>query len=257
MPDFLDLRALRDIGLTHDIVQAALHAPRPAGARLARVVALHRDHLVAHDGVRAHELVAWPTLRLALEMDGERLVVGDWLWCAPGEAAPDDEPERNARLAVARDGRSPGAGQRGWALARLPPRNLLTRRDPAGGRQALVANVDTALVVMGLDGDFNLRRLDRFLVLVRSARARPVVVLSKADICGDPAAAVARVLAHLGAPARAAVGASASASAPPRDGAGPANTGADAHAPAVVALDARTPGAARILAPGSRAARRS
>jgi len=61
-----------------------------------------------------------------------------------------------------------------------------------------VANIDTALVVMGLDHDFNLRRLDRFLVLTHSAGARVVIVLTKADRCSDPAAAIARVQAHLG-----------------------------------------------------------
>jgi len=51
---------------------------------------------------------------------------------------------------------------------------------------------------MGLDHDFNLRRLDRFLVLAHSADARVVIVLSKADGCVDPAAAVARVRTHRG-----------------------------------------------------------
>ena len=176
MQDSLDLRALRDIGLSHDTVQAALARPRPDGTRLARVVEIQRDHLVVHDGVAAHAVVAWPALRVALEQARDPLVVGDWLWW---RAAASD-------------------ADRGWAVARLPARNRLARRDPAGGRQGLVANIDTALIVMGLDHDFNLRRLDRFLVLAHSADARVVVVLSKADVCDDPAAAVARVRAHLG-----------------------------------------------------------
>ena len=51
---------------------------------------------------------------------------------------------------------------------------------------------------MGLDHDFNLRRLDRFLVLAHSADARVVVVLTKADDCADVAGALARVRTHLG-----------------------------------------------------------
>jgi ribosome biogenesis GTPase len=176
MQDSLDLRALRDIGLSHATVQAALARPRPDGTRLARVVEIQRDHLVVHDGIAAHAVVPWPALRVALEREREPLVVGDWLWW---RAAASD-------------------GDRGWAVARLPARNRVSRRDPAGGRQPLVANVDTALVVMGLDHDFNLRRLDRFLVLAHSADARVVVVLTKADTCTDPAAAMARVRTHLG-----------------------------------------------------------
>jgi ribosome biogenesis GTPase / thiamine phosphate phosphatase len=176
MQDSLDLRALRDIGLSHATVQAALAHARPEGTRLARVVEIQRDHLVVHDGIDAHAVVPWPTLRVALELERDQLVVGDWVWW---RAAASD-------------------ADRGWAVARLPARNRITRRDPAGGRQGLVANIDTALLVMGLDHDFNLRRLDRFLVLAHSAEARVVIVLTKADACPDPAAAVERVRAHVG-----------------------------------------------------------
>jgi len=176
MQDSLDLRALRDIGLSHATVQAALAQPRPDGSRLARVVEVRRDHLVVHDGTDAHAVAPSPTLRAALAQARDTLVVGDWVWW---RAAASDHG-------------------RGWALARLPARNRLTRRDPAGGRQGLVANIDVALIVMGLDGDFNLRRLDRFLVLAHSADARVMVVLTKADACTDPAGAIARVRTHLG-----------------------------------------------------------
>ena len=214
MQDFLDLRALRDIGLTHDTLQAALAGARPDATRLARVVEIQREHLVVHDGVDAHVVVAWPTLRVALEMAGDALVVGDWLWWRAAAADSD----------------------RGWAVERLPARNRLTRRDPAGGRQGLVANVDVALLVMGLDGDFNLRRLDRFLVLAHSAQARPVVVLTKADGCADAPAAVACVQAHLGA-ARA------------RDAqAGGGGRDVD-DAIAVVAVDGRSPAAVDAVSP--------
>jgi len=175
MQDSIDLRALRDIGLTHETVQAALACRHPDDARLARVVEIQREHLVVHDGHRLHDAVPWPTLRVTLESEDDVLVVGDWVWW---QAAAAGET-------------------RGWALARVAPRNRLTRRDPAGGRQSLVANIDTALLVMGLDHDFNLRRLDRFLVLAHSAALQSVVVLTKADTCADPAAAVARVQGHV------------------------------------------------------------
>jgi ribosome biogenesis GTPase len=176
MHDSFDLRALRDIGLSHDTVQAALARPRPDGTRLARVIEIQRDHLVVHDGTDAHAVQPTPALRAALDHEHDILVVGDWVWWRA--AASDDD--------------------RGWVVARLPARNRVSRRDPAGGRQGLVANIDTALIVMGLDHDFNLRRLDRFLVLAHSADARVVVVLTKADACDDPATAVARVRTHLG-----------------------------------------------------------
>ncbi len=74
----------------------------------------------------------------------------------------------------------------------LPRRTKFSRR-AAGTRedeQALAANVDTALLVTGLDGDFNPRRIERYLTLAIEAGAEPVVVLSKADLCADLAGAV-------------------------------------------------------------------
>ena len=200
MQDSLDLRALRDIGLSHATVQAALAQPRPDGTRLARVIESPRDPLVVHDGTDPHAAVPWPVLRVALERERDQLVVGDWVWW---RAAASD-------------------ADRGWVVARLPARNRITRRDPAGGRQGLVGNIDAALIVMGLDHDFNLRRLDRFLVLAHSADVRVVIVLTKADGCAEPDAAVARVRTHLG---------------DARDDV------------AVVAVDGRSPAAAAALAP--------
>jgi ribosome biogenesis GTPase len=72
----------------------------------------------------------------------------------------------------------------------LPRRTKFSRR-AAGNReqeQVIAANVDTALIVCGLDGDFNPRRIERYLTLVQESGATPVIVLSKADLCGDTAA---------------------------------------------------------------------
>lgn len=69
----------------------------------------------------------------------------------------------------------------------LPRRTKFSRR-AAGTRedeQVMAANVDTALIVCGLDGDFNIRRIERYLTLVHESGAAPVIVLSKADLCED------------------------------------------------------------------------
>jgi ribosome biogenesis GTPase len=51
--------------------------------------------------------------------------------------------------------------------------------------QVLAANVDTVFLVMGLDGDFSLRRIERALVLAWESGAVPVVLLNKSDVCDD------------------------------------------------------------------------
>jgi ribosome biogenesis GTPase len=67
----------------------------------------------------------------------------------------------------------------------LPRRTLFARAAENGERQPMAANIDVALLVTGLDGDFNLKRLDRYLVLAKEAGARPVAVLNKRDVCSD------------------------------------------------------------------------
>jgi ribosome biogenesis GTPase len=68
------------------------------------------------------------------------------------------------------------------------PRTSRFSRKAAGTRteeQVVAANVDTAFLVAGLDGDFNPRRVERALVLAWESGAFPVVVLTKADLCSD------------------------------------------------------------------------
>ena len=88
-----------------------------------------------------------------------------------------------------------GDGERAMIHAVLPRRSHFARK-VAGRRvqeQVLAANVDTALLVMALDGDFNLRRLERYLAQGWDCGARPVIVLNKADVCEDVDARVADV----------------------------------------------------------------
>jgi ribosome biogenesis GTPase len=75
----------------------------------------------------------------------------------------------------------------------LPRRTQLTRK-VVGRRnegQVVAANIDTVFVMQGLDDNFNLRRLERCLVMVHEGGAEPVVLLNKADLHED-AAGVAR-----------------------------------------------------------------
>jgi len=77
----------------------------------------------------------------------------------------------------------------------LPRQTRFSRRAAGRGiaEQVIAANVDLAAVVCGLDGDFNLRRLERYLVLVRESGAEAVVVLNKTDLCNSAAERVDEV----------------------------------------------------------------
>ncbi|MBI5717469.1 MAG: ribosome small subunit-dependent GTPase A [Burkholderiales bacterium] len=193
---------LRAIGLAPTMAQRALlrlqaaQTPATAGGgaasdpALLRVAEVQREGLGLHDGRRELAGRLLPALRNELAANADAIAVGDWVLAT-----------RNA------------FGE-WWVGERLPPLNQLARRLHDGRdkveRVVIVSNVDTAMLVMGLDHDYNLRRLERYVALVRMAGVAPLVVLTKADLCADtdarraaaqallPAGAVALALNALG-----------------------------------------------------------
>lgn len=74
------------------------------------------------------------------------------------------------------------------------PRTSAFLRKVAGSHteeQVVAANVEVVFLVSGLDDDFNLRRIERYLALAWESGARPAIVLNKADVCPDVEARVA------------------------------------------------------------------
>ena len=175
-----DFEALSALGLKPAIAGSAagleVEAPAGGGAwQLSRVAEVHRETIVVHDGRDERSARALPWLARALQDEGTALSVGDWVLSA-----------------IDRNGDA-------WIGHRVPPLSHIARRDGDGRLHPVVSNVDVALLVMGLDDDFNPRRLERFLALVHDDAIVPVVVLTKRDIAEhDPALLDAR-LAQLGA----------------------------------------------------------
>src|SRR6266481_3530817 len=86
----------------------------------------------------------------------------------------------------------------GTRISAVLPRQSVFSRKEAGAvtrEQVLAANIDVLFVVTGLDGDFNLRRTERYLLLAWESGAKPVVVLNKADLCANATQAAADVQA--------------------------------------------------------------
>ncbi|MEO0458646.1 MAG: GTPase RsgA, partial [Cyanobacteria bacterium P01_A01_bin.114] len=69
----------------------------------------------------------------------------------------------------------------------LPRKSQFLRKAPGSrtAAQVIAANLDTLFLVCGLDGDFNLRRIERYLVMAWESGASPIVLLNKADLCDD------------------------------------------------------------------------
>nr|WP_245456720.1 ribosome small subunit-dependent GTPase A [Rhizobium hidalgonense] len=82
-----------------------------------------------------------------------------------------------------------------WVLAdpltdtvvrRLDRKSVFQRRPEGGrGQQLVAANVDTLLIVTSCNADFNLARLERYLIMANQAGSNPVIVLTKADAAED------------------------------------------------------------------------
>ncbi|NIP13966.1 MAG: ribosome small subunit-dependent GTPase A [Pseudomonadales bacterium] len=123
----------------------------------ARVFEVQRTHITL---MAAEGELSLPLGGRWFQLDPEeRPTVGDWVLVSP---------ERDA-------------------VVRLLDRNsLLKRLSPGrtGAVQLIAANVDTLFLVSSCNQDFNPRRLERYLALAYEAGIEPVVVLTKADLCG-------------------------------------------------------------------------
>jgi ribosome biogenesis GTPase len=153
---------LADLGWT-DELEAAFTTYAERGFLPARVVAEHRGGYYVRSELGDRLAHARGRLRDD-ELWGGMPAVGDWVVVcdAPGE-----------RFAIE---------------ALLPRRTKVSRKTPwlKAEEHILVANVDTVLLVSGLDADFNPRRLERYLIAAWDSGADPVIVLTKLDVLDDP-----------------------------------------------------------------------
>ena len=88
------------------------------------------------------------------------------------------------------------AGDRTGSIEVILPRRSKFSRKVAGElteEQVVAANIDTVFLVMGLDRDYNPRRLERYLLTSYESGASPVVLLSKADLVEDVSARIAEI----------------------------------------------------------------
>ena len=132
----------------------------------ARVAAQHRGEYVVRSAAGVMRARAAGRMFYAHEVGEPIPAVGDWV------------------------------GVRDTTITSILPRRSAFMRKRAGlasEEQVLAANVDTAFLLAGLDDDFSLRRLERYITTAWESGAEPVVVLTKADLCGDVGDALLQV----------------------------------------------------------------
>ncbi|MCD7798784.1 MAG: ribosome small subunit-dependent GTPase A [Akkermansiaceae bacterium] len=141
----------------------ALGQPGWYPARIIRETKINYTLLAPDTG--EHAAVLCGRLWHEAETDAALPTVGDWVAADPGEGDG---------LPVVR--------------ALLPRRTCFSRKAPgkSTSEQVIGANVDLVVIVTDAAADYNPRRVERYLTLVRRSRARPVILVNKADEC-EPA----------------------------------------------------------------------
>jgi len=107
--------------------------------------------------------------------EAEKPVIGDWVMAQ----ILDEQPPKAIITSM------------------LPRKSMFSRKE-AGSRmkeQPVAANIDTVLIVMGLDHNFRAARIERYLTLAWESGADPVVVLTKCDLCEDVELKISEVMA--------------------------------------------------------------
>ncbi len=156
--------AIRALGW--DAAWAEAFAPFAArGLRPARVVAVHRETSIVRDGDGDRPAAVSGSFRFDALAASDFPTVGDWVALDGGGVIAAVLPRRSMFKRMAADGSRRSAG--------------------LDDEQVMASNVDVALLVAGLDNDFNLRRIERYLAVAWSSEITPVVVLNKSDLADD------------------------------------------------------------------------
>ena len=129
----------------------------------ARVTGVRKRYFFINDG--KEEILATPAGKLKQESSRTYPVVGDWV--------------------MVRQTAIEGILSRKNALTRGAA-GMRSRKSGEYREQTIAANLDSVFIVTGLDRDFNLRRIERYLTLVYSCGLTPVIILTKADLHQDP-----------------------------------------------------------------------
>lgn len=153
--------------------------PRPdqAPCQPARVILEHRGFytVITANGERLAELSG--RLRHDAQSRLDLPAVGDWV-------VVTDNPQTSTLL----------------VLETLPRTSTLLRKQAGETTepQLVAANIDAAIMLMGLDDNFNIRRMERYLTAIRGANIQPIILLSKADLCDDVPKRIAEATAAAG-----------------------------------------------------------
>lgn len=156
---------LREIGLD-DWLREQADDVCPPGQSIARVTAVDRGRYLVRN--EHSEVPTETTGKLLYDADStlDLPCVGDWVCVLYHDS------DRRA------------------VIHGVVPRKSSLRRKAAGNKveyQVIAANIDTAFIVQSCHFDFNVRRLERYLVMVNEGRIEPLILLTKTDMVSNEA----------------------------------------------------------------------
>ena len=128
---------------------------------IARVITVNKDSYIIRNG--KNDVFAEITGKLMFNADTplDHPAVGDWVYAQFFD---------NDSFAV---------------IHEIVPRKSLLKRKTSGKKiefQLIAANIDTAMIIQSLDSNYNIRRLERYLVMINESNIHPLVLLSKSDL---------------------------------------------------------------------------
>jgi ribosome biogenesis GTPase len=151
---------LENIGFGHWF-RNSLDADKAAAHDIARVVSVHKDRYIVTVGLGEVFAELSGNLFYAANTATDLPTTGDWVYA--------DFYDDDAHAII----------------HGLIPRKTLLKRKTAGKLvdfQLIAANIDVAFIIQSVDYNFNLRRLERYLVMVNESEITPVILLSKCDL---------------------------------------------------------------------------
>jgi ribosome biogenesis GTPase len=145
----------------HDWFQDKIDAAKPDVYQIARVISVNKNSYIINNG--KNDIFAEITGKLMFNADTplDHPAVGDWVYA---------QCFADKSFAV---------------IHEIFPRKSLLKRKTPGKKielQLIAANIDTAMIVQSLDSNYNIRRLERYLVMVNESNIHPVALLSKSDL---------------------------------------------------------------------------
>ena len=154
------MNKLKSIGY-NDWVHDQVNEEKIAVHDIARVISVHKDSYVVTKGQGEAFAECSGNLLYSVNSASELPTTGDWVYA--------DFYDNDSHA----------------ILHGVVARKTILKRKKAGKRvdfQLIAANIDAAFIVQSVDYNLNLRRLERYLVMVNESNITPIILLSKCDL---------------------------------------------------------------------------